>query len=173
IFVWSKSLGWNFLKFASIIGLKIKNQTLNFEINKEIKYDIGIAFHNADIPLDERQIIEQEFRDESSDLRILVATQTLALGVNLPADTAFINIKSYYENDGFQILPSVLDILQEEGRVGRFGLRTEGNSFRVFWSVPSNLRNYLINIENVYHRYDKHFSNSSFYNILSVLILSS
>lgn len=171
IFVWSKSLGWKFLYFASLLGLRIFNETINFQISNFANLDLSIAFHNADIPFDERQKIEQEFRNESSDLRILIATQTLSMGVNLPADTAFINIKAFYSHDGFQVLPSLLDILQEEGRVGRFGLRDEGNSFRIFWSVPQSLRDKLLRIEKI-NNID-YFSNISFYNIFSILLLSS
>ncbi len=173
IFVWSKNLGWKFLKFAELLGLKIKNQTLNFEKTKEPTSDIEIAFHNADIPFEEKQMIEQEFRNEGSNLRILIATQTLALGVNLPADTAFINIKSFFNNGEIQILPSILDILQEEGRVGRFGLREEGTSFRVFWSSPNYLRPKLQNLEKINTNFSNFFNNSFFYNTLSILILSS
>lgn len=173
IFVWSKSLGWQFLKFASLLGLKIKNETINFDLENLPKFDMGIAFHNADIPFDERQKIEQEFRDDSSDLRILIATQTLAMGVNLPADTTFINIKTYYTTEGWKILPSVLDILQEEGRVGRFGLRQEGHSFRVFWNPPNTMKKKLLNLENMLKDYTEYFEESTFHNILSILILSS
>jgi len=41
-----------------------------------------LAFHNADIPQEERYLIEREFRHGS--LNILVATQTLAYGLKLP-----------------------------------------------------------------------------------------
>ncbi|MFN3995194.1 MAG: DEAD/DEAH box helicase [bacterium] len=179
IFVWSKSIGWKFLKFAHFLGLNIKNQTLNFELDNSNNQrdlstlNIAIAFHNADIPLLERQEIEKEFRDDNSELKILIATQTLALGVNLPADTAIINIKSFPAYGNVQILPSILDILQEEGRVGRFGLRNLGNSFRVFWSTPKYLKNSLINLENLPLNYNEYFSNNSFFNILSLLTLSS
>jgi len=180
IFVWSKSIGWKFLKFASLIGLKIKNDTVNFQKNDEVKYDVTIAFHNADVPFDERRIIEEEFKDDSSNLRILIATQTLAMGVNLPADTAFINVKTYFgDSKNINILPSVLDILQEEGRVGRFSIRDQGNSFLVFWSAPNSYRNNLANlfskngISNFNFNLKDSFLNENFYNVLSILVLSS
>jgi helicase len=47
-----------------------------------------IAFHNADIPKEERQEIEKTFRD--GRIKKLIATQTLAYGVNLPADKVII-----------------------------------------------------------------------------------
>ncbi|MEN3014499.1 MAG: DEAD/DEAH box helicase [bacterium] len=170
IFVWSKKIGWEFIKIASQVGIKVKNQTLNFSLPENICNrfeDISIAFHNADIPIEEKQEIEKEFRSEESDLRILVATQTLALGVNLPADTAIINIKyNWSENT---LYPSVLDILQEEGRAGRFGIRPKGTSLRVFWQMPKGMK--TINIEKFWR--NDLLNSSYFYEALSILILLS
>lgn len=189
IFVWSKKLGWEFLKYSKFLNLKIFNQTINFdeknnEDNKnkkdnENKIDqIEIAFHNADIPYEERRAIEDEFRKEESKLRILISTQTLALGVNLPADTAYINIKAFNNNNTYDVdfLPSNLDIIQEEGRVGRFGLKEEGFSFRTTWSIPYNIRK---NIDYYIDNFDsqlfikKYINNSVIYNNIFLLILSS
>ncbi|MGB9638561.1 MAG: DEAD/DEAH box helicase [bacterium] len=192
IFIWSKKLGWEFLKYSPLLNLKIFNKTINFDqklnentennsIEKEDKKNnlnqIEIAFHNADIPYEERKEIKEEFKKEESSLRILIPTQTLALGVNLPADTAYINIKAFYD-DYFNInlLPSNLDIIQEEGRVGRFGLKEEGFSFRTTWSVPYNIRK---NIDYYIDNFDsklfikKYINNSSIYNNIFLLILSS
>jgi len=48
----------------------------------------GIAFHNADLSLEERRIVEKHFR--SGGIRIICATPTLAVGVNLPAKNVFL-----------------------------------------------------------------------------------
>ena len=45
----------------------------------------GVAFHNADLDREERHAIEAAFRDPKSSLMVLVATTTLAMGVNTPA----------------------------------------------------------------------------------------
>lgn len=42
----------------------------------------GVAFHNADLSRDERRVIEEAFRDPGSALKVIVATPTLAMGVN-------------------------------------------------------------------------------------------
>jgi helicase len=44
-------------------------------------FDAGVAFHNADLPHAIRGVIEREFR--AGSIRVLVATSTLAQGVNL------------------------------------------------------------------------------------------
>ena len=48
----------------------------------------GIAFHNADLSLEERRAVERHFR--SGSIRVICATPTLALGVNLPVKNVFL-----------------------------------------------------------------------------------
>jgi helicase len=45
----------------------------------------GVGFHNADLDRDVRAALEASFRDPASPLRVLVATTTLAMGINTPA----------------------------------------------------------------------------------------
>ena len=47
----------------------------------------GVAFHNADLSPDERHIVEEAFRN--GQVKILVSTSTLAVGLNLPAQNVF------------------------------------------------------------------------------------
>ena len=51
----------------------------------------GIAFHNADLSLEERRTVERHFRKGA--IRVICATPTLALGVNLPAKNVFLEPK--------------------------------------------------------------------------------
>ena len=44
----------------------------------------GVAFHNSDLSRDERRVVETAFR-ESDGIHVVVATTTLAMGVNTPA----------------------------------------------------------------------------------------
>jgi len=48
----------------------------------------GVAFHLADLDRDERREVEDAFRRR--ELRVLAATSTLAMGVNLPADVTLV-----------------------------------------------------------------------------------
>jgi helicase len=50
----------------------------------------GVAFHNADLDRDERLAIEAHFRSPDHPLQVIVATATLAMGVNTPASTVLI-----------------------------------------------------------------------------------
>ena len=48
----------------------------------------GIAFHNADLCIEERSVVERYFRQGS--IKIICATPTLAVGVNLPVKNVFL-----------------------------------------------------------------------------------
>jgi len=82
----------------------------------------GIGFHNADLSLPFRRILEAAFR--SGDIRILISTTTLAMGVNLPSKNVFLEETKYYEGFGGEsILKPLLkyDYNQLAGRAGRYG----------------------------------------------------
>lgn len=124
LFVPKKSLGWKMLELAKEEKIGIMNQTLPFEVEEEREPEI--AFHNADIPKEEREQIEKAFRE--GKLQTLIATQTLAYGVNLPADRVIILAKFFRKQGKLRSIPDSLDILQMEGRAGRLGIREEGYS---------------------------------------------
>ncbi len=127
LFVHKKGVGWKLLEIANREKIGIMNRTLPFE--KEEREEIEIAFHNADIPKEEREEIERAFR--KGELPILVATQTMAYGVNLPADTVIVSVKAFFDQRTrkWKTIPDALDILQMEGRAGRLGIKEKGYSF--------------------------------------------
>lgn len=95
------------------------------KIIKQIR-DFGIEceFHNADLEKEERQKIEASFRSkEPGSLRILVATSTLAMGLNMPARRVVI----VGIHRGISKVMS-LDIVQMGGRAGRVGLDSAGTA---------------------------------------------
>ena len=127
IFVYKKEIGWEILKLAYEQGYRIINKTLPFYIEYKTDFDYyDFGFHNADIPYEEREEIENAFR--TGKLRCLISTSTLAYGVNLPADRVIILLTSFYDREkGKTItLPSITDVIQMEGRAGRFGIREIG-----------------------------------------------
>ncbi|MCS7171536.1 MAG: helicase-related protein [Aquificaceae bacterium] len=124
LFVPKKSLGWKLLELAKEEKIGIMNQTLPFDTEEEKEAEI--AFHNADVPKEEREQIEKAFRE--GDLNILIATQTLAYGVNLPADRVIIMVRFFKKLGKLKSIPDNLDILQMEGRAGRLGIKDEGYS---------------------------------------------
>jgi helicase len=86
----------------------------------------GVAFHNADLDRQERLAIENAFR-EGKELRVIVATTTLAMGVNTPASTVLIVGLTHPGDTPY----SVAEYKNMVGRAGRLGFRTQGNSMIV------------------------------------------
>jgi helicase len=83
----------------------------------------GVAFHNADLSTAERRIVEDAFR--RGEVRVLVSTSTLAVGLNLPAHNVFIAPDKWQYDRRFAT-PWKTPILHTEyenmsGRAGRFG----------------------------------------------------
>ena len=85
----------------------------------------GIAFHHANLPPDERSLVEDLFRDRK--LNILCCTTTLAMGVNLPAHLVVIKSTAQWQGKaaGYSQMSSS-NILQMMGRAGRQGLDDHG-----------------------------------------------
>lgn len=84
----------------------------------------GVAYHHAGLTMEERECIEMGFRDKS--IIILVATSTLASGVNLPAEKVIIKAQTR----GPSSLTS-LNYRQMVGRAGRTGHATRGESYLI------------------------------------------
>jgi replicative superfamily II helicase len=76
----------------------------------------GAAFHIADLTAQERLIVEKSFAD--GEVKVLVATTTLAQGVNLPADTV---IFPELEHAAAQGPYTVAEYKNMAGRAGREG----------------------------------------------------
>jgi helicase len=86
----------------------------------------GVALHNADLDRDERRAIETTFRDPNSALKVLVATTTLAMGVNTPAWSVVIAGLEHPDSPY-----SVAEYKNMAGRAGRQGFTPTGKSFLV------------------------------------------
>jgi helicase len=77
----------------------------------------GVAFHNAGLTNAQRSIVEKEFK--KGRIAAIVATPTLASGINLPARRVIIRDLNRYDVN-FGLAPiSVLEIKQMCGRAGR------------------------------------------------------
>ena len=77
----------------------------------------GVAFHNAGLTNSQRSIVEKEFK--KGRIAAIVATPTLAAGINLPARRVIIRDLNRYDVN-FGLAPiSVLEIKQMCGRAGR------------------------------------------------------
>ena len=86
----------------------------------------GVAFHHAGLTTSQRKEIESSFK--CGDLVGLVATPTLAAGVNLPARRVLVRDVKRYQ-DGFNRLISVMEVRQMLGRAGRPGYDDQGQAW--------------------------------------------
>lgn len=86
----------------------------------------GVAFHNADLSPAERRVIEKAFRQ--GEIKVMVATSTLAVGLNMPAQNVFISAEKWRYDSRFG-MPWKAPISRAEyenmgGRAGRYGSGT-------------------------------------------------
>jgi len=89
--------------------------TLGSKLGKSIKS--GCAFHHAGLTNAQRKLVEGSFK--GGHLKCIVATPTLAAGINLPARTVLVrDVKRFDSNVGYTTIP-VLEIKQMCGRAGR------------------------------------------------------
>lgn len=85
-------------------------KTLKFCMGK------GVAFHNAGLTNEQRKAVENAFKQRR--IRVIVATPTLAAGINLPARRVIIRDVFRYDN-GMNVPIPVMEIKQMCGRAGR------------------------------------------------------
>ncbi|TFY71871.1 hypothetical protein EVG20_g1121 [Dentipellis fragilis] len=84
---------------------------------------VGIGAHHAGLTIDDKRAVEDLYLRKI--LPVVVATSTLAVGVNLPAHTVVINGVKLFQNGTSQEY-SDLDIMQMMGRAGRPQFDKEG-----------------------------------------------
>jgi helicase len=78
----------------------------------------GVAFHNASLTNPERAVVERAFRE--GKLRCLVATTTLAMGLNLPARRVVVRDTTRYDEAlGSPVPLPAMEVQQMLGRAGR------------------------------------------------------
>ncbi len=99
----------------------------------------GIGMHHAGLVLSDRDIVEGLFT--RGCLQVVVATSTLAWGVNFPAHLVVIKGAEYYDGKKHQYVDfPVTDILQMAGRAGRPQYDTHAVAVLL---VRANQKNFL------------------------------
>ena len=85
----------------------------------------GVAFHHSGIVPMLKEIIEILFG--KGLIKVLFATETFAVGINMPTKTAvFVGLKKYDEERGGMRILNTSEYIQMAGRAGRRGLDTMG-----------------------------------------------
>ena len=87
----------------------------------------GVAFHNADLSFEERNVVEHSFLE--NETKLIFATSTLSMGVNLPAKTVFVETLKYESGDfadkGVLVPLNWNEYENMSGRAGRFGMERD------------------------------------------------
>ncbi len=93
----------------------------------------GVAFHHADLLFPLRRGVEEAFR--AGEIRVVVATSTLAWGVNLPAGTVFVDSEKFEKGPASgEWISQPISLMEYEnmaGRAGRLGLEKEGKAILI------------------------------------------
>lgn len=103
----------------------------------------GVAFHHAGLFNEQKEIIEDEFRN--GNILMITATPSLMYGVNLPSKTVIIRDHTRWTNNGPQPIP-VFDYEQMSGRAGRPQYDDVGYSYLVAKTMneAQNLQEYYV-----------------------------
>ena len=86
----------------------------------------GTAFHNTNMNRIEKATIERSFRDPAGSIRVLVATTTLAAGINTPASTVILAEQGFVGEEPRAF--TVAEFKNMAGRAGRLGFNEEGKA---------------------------------------------
>lgn len=86
----------------------------------------GMAYHHAGLDVSDRRLVEKAFLE--GKIKVLCATSTLAMGVNLPAHLVVVmGTRAWRGKAGYQDLEQA-SLLQMIGRAGRPGFDTSGTA---------------------------------------------
>ena len=86
----------------------------------------GMAFHNAGLTYSQRRFVEDNFRN--GRIKCIVATPTLAAGINLPARRVIVRDTYRFESNAGNVPISVMEVKQMCGRAGRPGYDPYGEA---------------------------------------------
>ncbi len=106
----------------------------------------GVAFHHAGLFNEQKEIIEDEFRN--GNILMITATPSLMYGVNLPSKTVIIRDHTRWTSNGPQPIP-VFDYEQMSGRAGRPQYDDVGYSYLIAKTMDEalNLQDFYVDGE--------------------------
>ncbi|GIY50588.1 activating signal cointegrator 1 complex subunit 3 [Caerostris extrusa] len=118
------------VEMRSIVDL-IRDQNLKFTI------EFGIGIHHAGLHERDRKIVEELFLHQK--IQVLIATATLAWGINLPAHLVVIKGTEYFDGKIQRYVDfPITDVMQMAGRAGRPQFDTEGVAVVLVHDIKKN-----------------------------------
>jgi helicase len=128
----------NLKKLASSMRRE-QNESVSVEQSLLSCIEKGVAFHHAGLESTQRRAVEQGFKERL--IKCIVATPTLAAGVNIPARQVIIrDLWRYDGNFGMAPIP-ILEYKQQAGRAGRPRYDTQGEAITI--AKDSNQRDQI------------------------------
>lgn len=111
----------------------------------------GVAYHNADLSWEERNLVENYLK--KGEIKLICATTTLAMGVNLPFKNVILTTNKYASNNGdyrngYLTSMSMVDVENMGGRAGRLNQKEKENFGRVIFLAHSLLSETVV--QNLY-----------------------
>ncbi len=100
----------------------------------------GMAYHNADLSWEERNIIETYL--QTGEIKLICATTTLAMGINLPFKNVILSGDKYVSDNGdykngYLTSMSMVDVENMGGRAGRLNQKEKKDFGRVIFLAHS------------------------------------
>ncbi len=108
----------------------------------------GIAYHHAGISTVLRELIEDQFTRQKSNLRVIVATETLTVGVNMPFDAMIMLSNKVPRGKGEMVPLSLQEYRNYIGRAGRLGQSNRIGTTYLFVEKHSDLSRYWNSFNN-------------------------
>lgn len=112
-----------FIKRMKPLESEYKNLPLYNNIKRLVGK--GICYHHSDLPPIFKEILQEMFRD--GFLKVIFATETFAVGVNMPVRTIMLTSLEKYSDNGHRLLRPD-EFKQICGRAGRRGKDTFGRA---------------------------------------------
>jgi hypothetical protein len=131
-------------------GQSIENRLIGLETTKnKVKLNEllkrGIAFHHADLTVEERREVEDAFRNR--EISVLFCTSTLARGINLPANVIVFlgwgNSVTYGEQNYHSQSQFSNEFNNWIGRIGRPGFATSTQPSAIYLAQTSSEARYI------------------------------
>ena len=125
-------------KISESLNQNEKFLTIGKKLSESVKG--GVAFHHAGLSNNQRKTVEELFK--SGDLFCIVATPTLAQGVNLPARRVVIRDVRRWSTAASRNMPMpIMEIKQMLGRAGRPKYDKKGDAWIVCKSQEEEIKN--------------------------------
>lgn len=94
-----------------------------------LAYETGIAWHNASLPEEIRELIERDFLSDDGGIDIVVSTETLAYGLNSNVDVVVVTDMEKPAGGGERKFLTVNEYQNYIGRAGRLGKKKIGYAY--------------------------------------------